>query len=174
MKKIIIPIIVLVLICVGVICFFILKNKPKDKMQIENNVQNEISNNEVKESENMIVENKVKLSVNGKDLIIDLENNSSSKEFVERLRENDIEVEAHDYGNFEKVGSLGFSLPTNDENIRTEAGDVILYQGNQITIYYDTNTWDFTKLGKINGISQDELKNILGNGNVTLKFSLLD
>ena len=77
----------------------------------------------------------------------------------------------HDYGSFEKVGSLGFSLPKNDTNITTIPGDVILYQGNQITIYYDENTWNFTKLGNID-ISQDELKAVLGDGDVEVDFSL--
>ena len=77
-----------------------------------------------------------------------------------------------DYANFEKVGPLGFSLPRNDKSITTTPGDIILYQGNQITIYYDTNTWNFTKLGKIEDVTQKELKEILGNGDVTVTFSL--
>ena len=77
-----------------------------------------------------------------------------------------------DYANFEKVGPLGFSLPRNDKSITTTPGDIILYQGNQITIYYDTNTWNFTKLGKIENLTQKELKEILGNGDVTVTFSL--
>lgn len=76
------------------------------------------------------------------------------------------------YANFEKVGSLGFSLPRNGEQITTEAGDIILYQGSQLVIYYDTNNWNFTKLGHIDDINQEELKNILGKGNVTVTLSL--
>ena len=74
-------------------------------------------------------------------------------------------------GSFEKVGSLGTDLPRNDEDITTTTGDVILYQGNQITIYYDENRWNFTKLGHID-IGQDELKTILGSGDVTVILSL--
>lgn len=98
--------------------------------------------------------------------------NSSAKAFMDLLSENDVTVDMHDYSNFEKVGDIGTELPTNDENINTEAGDVILYQGTSITIYYDTNTWDFTRLGKINNISQQELKDILGDDDVTVTFSL--
>ena len=58
-------------------------------------------------------------------------------------------VDMSDYGNFEKVGSLGQSLPTNDQSITTQPGDVILYQGNSITIYYGTNTWSFTRWGRL-------------------------
>nr|MCR5816259.1 hypothetical protein [Ruminococcus sp.] len=80
-------------------------------------------------------------------------------------------IDMSDYGNFEKVGDLPQSLPTNDESITTAAGDIILYQGNKITIYYAENTWDFTKLGHIDNITQQELKAILGDGDVTVTFS---
>ena len=72
-----------------------------------------------------------------------------------------------------KVGSLGTSLPRNDEQITTTAGDIILYQGNQITIYYDTNSWNFTRLGKVDGVTQAELKKILGKGDITAVFEIL-
>ena len=101
-----------------------------------------------------------------------LESNSSAAAFIEELDRGDITVELHDYGSFEKVGPLGMDLPTNDERITTEPGDLILYQGNQITIYYDTNTWSFTRLGKVQCLSQAELKAILGDGDVTVTFSL--
>lgn len=81
-------------------------------------------------------------------------------------------ISMHDYASMEKVGSLGTSLPTNDENITTEPGNLILYLGNQFVIYYGPNTWNFTRLGKINNINAAELKKILGNGNVTVELSL--
>ena len=76
----------------------------------------------------------------------------------------------HDYGSLEKVGSLPWSLPRNDEQITTEPGDIILYQGNQVTIYYDVNTWSFTRLAKIDGATKEELLDALGDGNVTVAF----
>ena len=105
-------------------------------------------------------------------LTIKPENNSSAKAFVDLLRKSDLTVEMHDYGNFEKVGSIGSSLPRNDKAITTKPGDVILYQGNQITIYYDVNSWNFTKLGEVQGIEPSELRVMLGNGNVSIRFSL--
>ena len=113
---------------------------------------------------------KIKLVVNNQEFIIKLEDNSSSRAFLEKLENGDIIVKAHDYGNFEKVGDLGFNLPTNDTRITTKPGDLILYQGNQITLYYDTNTWEFTKLGEIENIDGDSLKSVLGNADVTLVF----
>lgn len=114
----------------------------------------------------------ITLKVKDKMWEIELENNSSAEAFREKLKENDLVINASDYGNFEKVGELGFSLPTNDINITTKPGDLILYQGDKITLYYDTNTWNFTKLGRIINVSAEELKEVLGNGNVKLTFTI--
>ena len=103
-----------------------------------------------------------------------LADNSSAVAFYELLKKGPLTVDMHDYGSFEKVGSLGTSLPRNDTQITTQAGDIILYQGNQITIYYDTNSWNFTRLGKVDGVTQAELKKILGKGDVTAVFSVME
>ena len=101
-----------------------------------------------------------------------LADNSSAKSFYTLLQKGSVTVNMHDYGNFEKVGPLPESLPRNDTQITTTAGDIILYQGNQITIYYDRNSWTFTRLGKVDNVTQAELKKILGSGNVTAVFAV--
>ena len=122
------------------------------------------------------------------ELTATLVDNSSATAFYELLKKGPVTIKMTDYGNFEKVGSLGTSLPRNDTQITTTAGDIILYQGNQITIYYDTNSWNFTRLGKgvstlrqssgtagsTTTITQAELKKILGKGNVTAVFSVME
>lgn len=100
--------------------------------------------------------------------------NSSAEALKSLLEENEITISMRDYGNMEKVGSLPQSLPKNDTSITTEAGDLILYQGNQFVIYYDTNAWNFTSLGKINNITGKDLKAILGNGDVSVTLFLKD
>lgn len=117
-------------------------------------------------------ENTMTVTINGTAFTAVLSDNSSAEAFRNLLKEKDITIEMHDYANFEKVGSLGTSLPRNDEQITTEPGDIILYQGNQITIYYDTNSWNFTRLGKIENITQSELMRAMGTGNATVTFSL--
>ena len=112
--------------------------------------------------------------IGDKTLTIKPESNSSARAFVELLQSGGLTVDMHDYGGFEKVGPLGTTLPTNDERITTEPGDVILYHGNQITIYYDTNTWSFTRLGKVQGMAPEEIRDALGNGDPTVVFSLKD
>lgn len=98
--------------------------------------------------------------------------NSSAEAFKKLLAEEPLTVDMHDYGSFEKVGEIGGTLPRNDEQITTEPGDVILYLGTSITIYYDTNSWNFTRLGKIRDATKEDLLAALGNGNVTVTFSL--
>ena len=115
---------------------------------------------------------KINIDVNGHTLTSVLSDNSSAQAFAELLESGSVTIEMNDYGNFEKVGTLPETLPRNDERITTEAGDLILYQGNQITIYYDENTWNFTRLGKLENITQAELKEILGEGSITAIFSL--
>ena len=92
--------------------------------------------------------------------------------FDVELEKGNITVNATEYGGFEKVGDLGFSLPTSDENINTEPGDIVLYQGDKVSLFYGSHSWSYTKLGKIDNISSNELKEVLGQGNVTLVFSL--
>ena len=114
----------------------------------------------------------VKLKINNTTFDVKLENNSATEELINHLKDGNVTIEAVDYGNFEKVGSLGFSLPTNDENIETASGDIVLYQGNQISLFYESHSWSYTKIGKIQNVSSDELKGILGSGDVKLTFSL--
>ena len=105
-----------------------------------------------------------------------LANNTSAQALMEALKQAPITYEAHDYGNFEKVGPLEQSFPENNESITTEPGDIILYQGSNLCLYYDTNTWTFTSIGKIEGKTQAELKQILkaGQGNITVTLSLIN
>lgn len=112
------------------------------------------------------------LLVNDTVLKAEFADNSSAEALAQKLQNGDIVIQAHDYGNFEKVGSLGFSLPINDERITTKPGDIILYQGNQLTVYYDENTWNFTRLGRIPDITGAALKEILGDGDVTITLTL--
>lgn len=96
--------------------------------------------------------------------------NSGAKALKEMLEDGPITVDMRDYGGFEKVGSLDRSLPASDTRITTKAGDIVLYQGNQIVIFYGSNSWAYTRLGKIDDLSGWE--EALGNGNISAVFSL--
>jgi len=142
-------------------------NSTKTENSAETSIQEQVKE-EIKE-ENIDM---IKIKVNSNILEVKLEDNEATKSLVERLKNGDISVNANEYGGFEKVGNLGFSLPRNDKSITTSAGDIVLYQGNQISLFYNSNSWSYTKLGKVQNISSRELKDILGSGNVTLVISL--
>ena len=110
----------------------------------------------------------LKITVNNEELIVKLENNDASNELYNYLNNESVTVNAHKYGNFEAVGALPFSLTTSDQEYKTKPGDVMLYQGNQITIFFDSNTWSYTKLGSVTNKSKEELKNILNKEDVQL------
>lgn len=112
----------------------------------------------------------LKITVGDQELLATFADNSSAEEFRDLLAQGSVTISMDDYGGFEKVGSLGTTLTRNDTRITTQPGDVILYQGNQITIYYGTNTWNFTRLAKINDSTDLQAK--LGTGTVQVTFSL--
>jgi len=124
------------------------------------------------ESEKGSIPMKLKIHVNDTTFTATLADNSSAEAFAEYLSQGDLTLDMHDYGSFEKVADLPTTLPRNDTQIDTDAGDLILYLGKRIVIYYDKNSWNFTRLGKIDNVNKKRLKQILGDGNATVTFSV--
>ena len=114
------------------------------------------------------------MKVNGTDIKVKLYDNSSAKAVEELLKKGPFTLNMKDYAHMEKFGSFGMQFPTNDELVTTEAGDVILSEGNLLVIYYAPNTWNFTRLGKVQDLSETELKNVLGKGSITATLTLTD
>lgn len=130
------------------------------------------SNDEIK-AQTTTSEMKLNITIDGKTLPVILVENEATRTLVAALQESPITYEADDYGGFEKVGALGRSLPTSNQQITTEAGDVILYSGNQIVLFYGSNTWSYTRLGRIQYTTLDELKSFLkaGQGRISVTLS---
>ena len=101
-----------------------------------------------------------------------LEDNSSARALVEKLSPEPLTLTMEEYGGFEKVGDLPWTLPRNDRRITTVPGDVILYQGDKITLYYGENTWNFTRLARVGNATREELLAALGEGDAVVEFSL--
>ena len=112
------------------------------------------------------------IEAGGKQFCAELEDNSSAEAFIDELNSGAIAVEMRDCGGFEKAGPLPWTLPQNDTEITAKPGDVILYQGNRIAVYYDQNTWSFTRLANIGSVSREELLEAFGEGDVTISFWL--
>lgn len=116
---------------------------------------------------------KIQIAIGDTILTATPENNPSAEAFLALLQEHPITVEMSDYAGMEKVGSLGASLTRSDSQISVGAGDVVLYQGSQITIYYGTNSWNFTKLAHIDDATKENLLEVLGTEDVEVRFSLI-
>jgi hypothetical protein len=110
---------------------------------------------------------KLMLEIGGTVLSATLAENSTVEALIELLKEP-LSLDMEDYAGFEKGAPLPEELPQNNEPMDTDAGDVILYQGRQFVIYYDENSWSLTPLAHIDDISKEDLKKLLGEGNVTV------
>ena len=138
----------------------------------ESSTVSEESSQENPESGTEQQEDTLYLQIGDTQLTAELADNSSAQALVDLLADGPLTLDLQDYGNMEKVSPLGTELPRNDEQITTEPGDIILYRGNSLVIYYAPNSWNFTRLGKIRDISESELRELLGDGDVTVTFSL--
>lgn len=129
------------------------------------------SDNEMK-AENM--EQKMYITIDGQTQGVTLVDNSATRALVEKLRQAPISVTLNSSGGFEIWGALGFSLPTSNQQMTAQPGDVILYSGSNICLFYGSNSWSYTRLGKIDGLTESELRSFLkaGESNISVTLSL--
>ena len=113
---------------------------------------------------------KMKIEVNGSTFTATLADNAAADALVDWVEEGPVTLELSDYAGFEKVGPLGRSLPASDSQTTTHAGDIVLYQGDQIVLFYGSNSWSYTRLGRIDDLTGWE--DALGGGDVTVTLSL--
>ena len=142
-------------------------DKPEQELSVSSQ---EAENTESESSEEENSEMKMNVNVNGQDFTATLENNSAVAALVQMMENGSITLQLDDYAGFEKVGPLGQSLPASDSQTTTQAGDIVLYQGNQIVMFYGSNSWSYTKLGRIDDLTDWE--EALGSGDVTVTLSM--
>lgn len=117
---------------------------------------------------------KMYITIDGRTEAVTLTNNSATQALVAKLQEASVMVTLNSSGGFEIWGALGFSLPTSNEQINAQPGDIVLYNGSNICMFYGTNSWNYTLLGKIDGLSESELRTFLkaGENNISVTLSL--
>ena len=126
---------------------------------------------EQEEKEEAVVMDELILSIGDKNIPVEWENNESV-DALKDLAGSGMQINMSMYGGFEQVGRLGTSLPENDSQLTTSPGDIVLYSGDQIVIFYGSNSWAYTRLGKITGLNEQELKDTFGNGDVKIGLSV--
>ena len=137
------------------------ETEPGETAGTETDIQNNTEENEV-----------TNMNVQVADVVFSatLEENEAVSALVEMMRESPVVIQMSDYSGFEKVGPLGTRLPVSNSQTTTQAGDIVLYNGNQIVIFYGSNSWSYTRLGHIDDLTGWE--EALGSGDVTVTFSL--
>ena len=117
---------------------------------------------------------KMYITIDGRTETVTLAKNSATQALVEKLQSAPVSVSLNSSGGFEIWGAFGFTLPTSNEQINAQPGDVILYNGSNICMFYGTNSWSYTRLGKIDGLSTSELRTFLkaGESNISVTLSL--
>lgn len=117
---------------------------------------------------------KMYITIDGRTEAVMLTNNSATQALVAKLQEASVTVTLNSSGGFEIWGALGFSLPTSNEQINAQPGDIVLYNGSNICMFYGANSWNYTLLGKIDGLSESELRTFLkaGESNISVTLSL--
>lgn len=126
------------------------------------------------EEENIEQENEMRLLVNETLLTVKWEENEAVTALSRLVQEGPLTISMEQYGGFEQVGKLPRNITANDEQMVTEPGDIVLYSGNSLVIFYGSNTWAYTKLGHIEGVSAKELESILSDDRITATLSLLE
>ena len=113
----------------------------------------------------------ITMRINDEEVEVIWEDNESAEALAELVSESPFTIDMSMYGGFEQVGAIGTDLPSNDISITTEPGDIMLYTGNNIVVFYGSNSWSYTRLGHIENKSEDELKDLLGTNNVKITLS---
>ena len=113
----------------------------------------------------------MKMKINGTPVTVAWEDNESAAALQE-LAAGGLEIRMSMYGGFEQVGSIGQRLPANDVQTTTSSGDIVLYSGSQLVVFYGSNSWAYTRLGHITDKTPDEMRALLGSGDVTVTLSV--
>lgn len=155
MKKYILPPVVLALLVLLTACGTVRQETGTDRERITQ-----------EGSENM------KMTIADTPVAVAWEDNGSVEALKALCADGPLEIALHMYGGFEQVGDIGSSLPRDDKQTTTQAGDIVLYAGDQIVVFYGSNSWAYTRLGHITDQTADGLRQLLGNGDVTVTLTM--
>lgn len=114
----------------------------------------------------------LQMTIGGTPVSVAWEDNDAVQSLKELCRNQPLTIYMSMYGGFEQVGSIGTSLPQNDVKTTTSAGDIVLYSGDQMVVFYGSNTWEYTRLGHITDQNADEMTNLLSNGDTVITITV--
>ena len=132
-------------------------------------VKTEGSDDDQDEEEKML-----RMYIGDTEVSVEWQDNRSVDALKELCKDEPMVISMSMYGGFEQVGPLGVALPKSDAQTRTESGDIVLYSGDQMVVFYGSNSWAYTRLGHITDQSEDSMRELLGNGNVQITLCMED
>ena len=135
-------------------------------------VDNQAAENNTSSDETGIGETTMIMKIGDTKVNVDWEDNQAVAALRDMAREGDVTIQMSMYGGFEQVGSLGQNLPRDDKQTTTTSGDIVLYSGNQMVVFYGSNSWSYTKLGHISDKNAEDITDLLSNGDVTITVSI--
>ena len=138
----------------------------------EDELRNWIDGFHIKEESKEDTESMLQIRIGNTAVTVEWEDNESVQALRDLCTDNPLTIKMSMYGGFEQVGSIGQSLPRNDQQTTTGAGDIVLYSGNQIVVFYGSNSWAYTRLGHITDQDAAGMAELLGNGDVTITISM--
>ena len=138
---------------------------------LETTTEKSVSDTEA-QTESSETEAEMVLRINDNVIQVEWESNESVEALKELASKGPVTIKMSKYGGFEQVGPIGKSLPSKDKQTKTSPGDIVLYSGNQIVVFYGSNSWAYTRLGKIQNMSEEDLRSLLGSADVTVTISI--
>ena len=114
----------------------------------------------------------ITMTINDKKVEVKWEDNDSVRALAELAAGSTLTIDTSLYGGFEQVGSIGVTIPSSDVNMTTDPGDIVLYAGSNMVLFYGSNSWSYTRLGHIENMSESELEELLGSGSVKITLAV--
>ena len=115
----------------------------------------------------------LQMTIGNTPVSVDWEDNEAAEALKDLCRNQPLTIQMSMYGGFEQVGSIGTALPQNDMRTTTSAGDIVLYSGDQMVVFYGSNSWAYTRLGHITDKSAEDMADLLSNGDTVITISLV-
>ncbi len=131
-----------------------------------------MENTDTAQEENNMQETELKMMIGETEVQVEWEDNESVEALKELVKDNPLAIQMSMYGGFEQVGSIGRSLPRKDVQITTNFGDIVLYSGNQMVVFYGSNSWAYTRLGHITDKDAGQMRDLLSNGDVIITIRM--
>ena len=148
------------------------RESSEENVMSEGTAMNQLAEKDESVDDEAIGDSTMIMKIGDTKVNVDWEDNQAVEALRNMAKDGDVTIQMSMYGGFEQVGPIGQNLPQNDEQITTSSGDIVLYAGNQMVVFYGSNSWAYTRLGHISDRDEAEMAELLSNGDVTITISI--